>query len=255
MRLRVRFSKLGKVRWISHRDVARCLERAFRRVDLPVAYSGGFSPRPKVSFGLALPTGAESAAEFFDVQLVTEIDVNALPARLSAALPVGIDVQAAIQIDDRAGSLQEEVVACRWELSVRSDTSFETVCARVNEALSAAELVVSRERKGVVVNDDIRPAILSLEALNAVGGSKGSPASAEKPPVTLVAAELATTTRGLRPAELASALGLDPAYVGLRRTHQWIERDGARIEPLALAGPLSAGLAAERLNGGQKRAG
>ncbi|HVE94995.1 MAG TPA: TIGR03936 family radical SAM-associated protein [Acidimicrobiales bacterium] len=255
MRLRVRFSKLGKVRWISHRDVARCLERAFRRVDLPVAYSGGFSPRPKVSFGLALPTGAESEAEYFDVQLVSEIDVDALPARLSAALPVGIDVQAAVPIDDRAGSLQEEVVACRWELSVRSDTSLETVRARVDEALSASELLVNRERKGVVVNDDIRPAILSLEALEtAVGGSGVVSASAEKPPVTL-AAVLATTNRGLRPAELAAALGLDPAYVGLRRTHQWIERDGARIEPLALAGPLSAGLAAERLNGGQRRAG
>lgn len=254
MRLRVRFSKLGKVRWISHRDVARCLERAFRRVDLPVAYSGGFSPRPKVSFGLALPTGAESAAEYFDVQLVREVDVDALPARLSAALPVGIDVQAAVPIDDRAGSLQEEVVACRWELSVRSDTSLETVRARVDEALSAPELLVTRERKGVVVTDDIRPAILSLQALEAVGGGFRPPSGCFPPPVT-IAAELATTTRGLRPAELASALGLDPAYVGLRRTHQWIERDGARIEPLALAGPLSAGLAAERLNGGQRRAG
>src|SRR6059036_543842 len=62
MRVRVRFNKLGKVRWTSHRDVARMWERAFRRARLPVAYTGGFSPRPKVSFGLALPTGCESEA-------------------------------------------------------------------------------------------------------------------------------------------------------------------------------------------------
>ena len=244
MRLRLRFAKLGKVRWISHRDLARCCERAFRRAELPVAYSGGFSPRPKVSFGLALPTGGESTAEYFDIQLLTEIDVDALPARVSAGLPVGIDVLAAIPIDDRAGSLQQEVVACRWELSVRSETLFDAVRERVDEVLAAPQLVVNRERKGATVSDDIRPAILALNVLH-------TPDAA-----ALVEAELATTNRGLRPAELASALGLDPAYVGLRRTHQWIERDGARIEPIVLDGQLRAGLVAERLmDGGQRRAG
>ena len=63
-RLRIRFTKLGKVRWTSHRDVARMWERAFRRAQLPVAYSAGFSPRPRVSFGLALPTGHESEADY-----------------------------------------------------------------------------------------------------------------------------------------------------------------------------------------------
>ncbi|MGH9152349.1 MAG: TIGR03936 family radical SAM-associated protein, partial [Acidimicrobiales bacterium] len=69
MRLRFRFSKLGKVRWTSHRDVARMWERAFRRVELRLAYTQGFSPRPRVSFGLALPTGAESVAEYLDVEV------------------------------------------------------------------------------------------------------------------------------------------------------------------------------------------
>ena len=68
----VRFSKAGKVRFTSHRDVARIWERALRRVALPVAYSEGFSPRPKVSYGLALPTGYESAGEYFDVELDRE---------------------------------------------------------------------------------------------------------------------------------------------------------------------------------------
>src|SRR5207253_6067075 len=90
-RVRVRFAKLGKVRWTSHRDVARMWERAFRRVQLPLAWTGGFSPRPKLSFGLALPTGAESLAEYLDLELAPDavVDLDDLPARLSPALPAG----------------------------------------------------------------------------------------------------------------------------------------------------------------------
>src|SRR5947207_1537918 len=114
VRVRVRFSKTGKIRWTSHRDVARMWERAFRRADVPLARTQGFSPRPKVSFGLALPTGHESVAEYLDLELTREVDIAALPARLTAALPAGIDVLAAAPIDDRAGSLQEEVTSCTW---------------------------------------------------------------------------------------------------------------------------------------------
>jgi radical SAM-linked protein len=67
MRVRLRFAKVGKVRWTSHRDVARMWERALRRIRLPLAYTQGFSPRPKVSFGLALSTGHESVAEYLDI--------------------------------------------------------------------------------------------------------------------------------------------------------------------------------------------
>ena len=68
-RLRLRFTKAGKIRFTSHRDVARMWERALRRSRLPVAYSQGFVPHPLVSFGLALPTGCESRGEYLDVRL------------------------------------------------------------------------------------------------------------------------------------------------------------------------------------------
>ena len=68
-RLRVRFSKFGKVRFTYHRDVARIWERSLRRGDVAVAYTEGFSPRPKLSFGLALSTGYESYGEYLDVVL------------------------------------------------------------------------------------------------------------------------------------------------------------------------------------------
>jgi radical SAM-linked protein len=67
----VRFTKLGKVRFTSHRDVARLWERALRKAGVPVAYTGGFAPRPRLHFGLALPTGYESHAEYLDVDLTS----------------------------------------------------------------------------------------------------------------------------------------------------------------------------------------
>ena len=94
MRVRIRFTEAGKVRFLSHRDLARIWERAMRRAELPVTYSVGFSPRPKLHFGLALSVGHESLAEYLDVDLVSPLsqdDLAALPARLSAVLPEGID--------------------------------------------------------------------------------------------------------------------------------------------------------------------
>jgi radical SAM-linked protein len=222
MRLRVRFQKLGKVRFTSHRDVARMWERACRRVRLPLAYTGGFSPRPKISFGLALPTGHESLAEYLDLDLLEEaaVDVAALPAAFSEALPSGVDATAVATIDDRASSLQEEVTCCTWRLHV--DAPADDIRALVTRTLEAQALPLERERKGGLSVDDVRPAILELEA--AIFG----------PDQTQLEAILATQPRGLRPLELLRTL--DPALEAARviRINQWIERDGARREPLSL---------------------
>ena len=114
MKLRVRFTKVGKVRFTGHRDVARMWERAVRRVGLPVATSEGFTPRPRIGFGLALPTGAESFAEYVDIDLredAAPATWSQLIDSLSGALPTGIDV---IAMGERAGrgSLQEIVTSC-----------------------------------------------------------------------------------------------------------------------------------------------
>ena len=106
-RLRLRFAKSGKIRFTSHRDVARLWERALRRSRLPVAYSQGFVPHPLVSFGLALPTGCESMGEYLDVRLggpsPGETPVADLPEALSTLLPEGMEVQAAALIGDSGG--------------------------------------------------------------------------------------------------------------------------------------------------------
>lgn len=227
MRVRLRFAKTGKVRWTSHRDVARMWERAFRRVSLPLAYTEGFSPRPKVAFGLALPTGHESVAEYLDVDLdpgspdLSGLAIAGLPARLSPALPVGVEVLAAAEVDRSGDSLQHQVASCEWDITVTGagPDELRRLCEK---ALGRDTITITRERKGKAVTDDIRPAIVSLR----VG-------EASDEGVQLVA-ELAVQTRALRPSELLGALSPALGERRVCRTHQWIERDGAKRDILPL---------------------
>lgn len=229
MRLRVKFSKLGKIRWTSHRDLARMWERAFRRTELPLAYSVGFSPRPKVSFGLALSTGHESVAEYLDLELdparVADLDLTTLAARLTAALPDGVDVLDIGVIDDRHDSLQHEVTSTTFDITVAGAT-LDELRSCTGAALAADSIVITRERKGQSVTDDVRPAILSIDVLGEIEADDGRTC------VRLVA-DVATRPRGLRPAELIRALSPALEEVRVRRTHQWISREnGAREDPL-----------------------
>lgn len=225
MRVRLRFAKLGKVRFTSHRDVARIWERALRRARLPVAMTEGFRPRPKLSFGLALSTGHESLAEYLDVELAEPLDdagVAGLPARLSPEMPVGIDVLAAAVVKPGEDSLQEAVRSCRWRIEA---LGVEPVDARhlVEVALAADELVITRHRKGRDVIDDLRPAVLSVVVIGATAGG------AE------LEAELAVHPRSVRPFELLAAVTPGATEGGVLRTAQLIWSDARREEPLWVA--------------------
>jgi radical SAM-linked protein len=231
-RIRVRYSKFGKIRFTSHRDVARIWERALRRAELPIAYTEGFSPRPKLSFGLALSTAYESYGEYLDVALrdeggTADVDVDGLPARLAPALPEGIEVQAVVALPAGADSLQQAVTSCTWHIEVgRPGPS--AVAAGLDRALGSAELVVSRVRKGRTVTDDVRPAILTAHVIGPAVGTTPGTAGA------VIEAELATQPRGLRPAELIAAL--DPGWDQARviRINQWTQVGGARREVIGL---------------------
>ena len=228
MKLRFRSTKIGKVRFTSHRDAARIWERALRRAALPVAASEGFTPRPKISFGLALPTGAESIAEYVDVELrsdAADVDVHQLPERLSDALPDGFDVLVVAVLEPGTTSLQEAVNTCTWELWAPGLTNHDHDHAL--RLLDADELVLERERKGKSSADDVRPMILDLRP-DDIGGR--------------LVAELATVGRALRPAELARLAypHVDPLDVRALRTHQWIDHDGVRREVLPLPAHVDA---------------
>jgi radical SAM-linked protein len=241
VRVRFRYAKLGKVRFTSQRDVARMWERALRRAALPVAYSKGFSPRPQLSFGLALPTGCESLAEYVDVSFDEErtgpggLEASTLSPQLSGFMPEGVEIVAAAAVERGPSSLQEEVSSCEWEIRLRG-AEVPAVEEMVAAFLAAEAVTVSRERKGRIAADDIRPAVLALAATDQDGAAA-------------LVAETATHPRGIRPAELvqgiavaAGAAGTGDAADGVAagspvldracRTKQWIEREGCRVEPL-----------------------
>ena len=226
--VRLRYAKHGKIRWISHRDVARALERAFRITAMPLAFTEGFSPRPKVSFGLALSTGHESDAEYLDLVLTEEVDLEPLAVALTDALPEGMCVTGAAPLAERAPALQEAVTAVVWRVEpVAADgapVEASELDALIERALALAELPTSRRKKGREVEEDVRPVIRRCE-LHAT-----NPVSIEM--------ELTTQPRSAKPGEVlagvARAVGFEEGLADARalRTHQWIERDGTRLEPL-----------------------
>jgi radical SAM-linked protein len=224
MKVRLRYDKRGKIRFLSHRDLARVWERGLRRAGVRVAYSEGFSPRPRLSFGLALSTGYESLGEYLDIDLHPEagIDPHELPGIVTPHLPVGMTAQVAHPLELGTESLQAAVTSSTWHLEVIGP-DHAALQAAVTRALDATALPITVERKGAEVEVDARPAIVAL----AVGDG------------STLTAELATQPRSLRPAELLRAL--DPAWREGRvlRTHQWTLVDGARCEPIPL-GDLGA---------------
>lgn len=236
--LRLRFTKRGKVRFVSHRDVARAFDRAFRVAVLPLAFTEGFSPRPKVSFGLALSVGHESDAEYLDVELREPLDPDALVDPLTSALPEGIAVTGAVALVERAPALQESVTAVEYRVAP-FDAGDEPVPRAVLDTLvdavdRHAELPVCQVRKGQERVVDVKPVITNLELVH-----DGD--------AIALGLSLSTQPRGARPREvldaLAAATGVDLCEGRVVRTAQWIERDGARMEPLeadALARTLEA---------------
>lgn len=230
--IRIAFTERGKVRFISHRDVARVFERAFRIAQLPLAFTQGFSPRPKVSFGLALSVGHESDGEYLDLELAEEVSVESLPALLAEALPEGIEIIGIVPLADRAPALQEAVSAVEWEMEIIGvsptiDASPARVGALVDAVLTADTLLIERVRKGRTSSEDIRPAVRRIAVLGPAEHG------------TLIGAELATRPMSVRPAELAVALNSELREGRVRRTRQWIERGGERYDPLT-ADPRNA---------------
>ena len=165
-RVRFRFAKLGKIRFTSHRDVARMWERALRRAGLPVAYIGGFSPRPQLSFGLALPTGRESLAEYLDVDVAPGPAGGAgldcpRPACSARSCPTGIDVprlggsNAVAPTHSRRGDILS------WELEVqRGDRRGASGADRAPARRADSRRRYAASGRAGWSSDDLRPSVL-----------------------------------------------------------------------------------------------
>ncbi len=153
--LQVRYAKRGRMRFASHRDFQRAWERALRRVGVPMAYSAGFSPHPKVSYAGAAPTGAASEAEFLEFSVVQRIEPGAAREALDAALPEGLDIVAVVEA---RATLAEQLRASRWRIEFPVDVT------AAMAAFAAAESVeVERITKAGRRTLDVRALCSSIE--------------------------------------------------------------------------------------------
>ena len=161
-RLRLRYAKRGRLRFTSHRDFARAFERALRRAGVPMAFSAGFSPHPKISYVNATPTGVASEAEYLEIALAEHCDPDAVRQALDAALPAGLDVLECVAAPASGGSLADRVTGSHWE--VRLPGVAESDLRRALDAfLAASEVPVQRRTKDGVRRFDARGPVQRAE--------------------------------------------------------------------------------------------
>ncbi|MFE9442750.1 TIGR03936 family radical SAM-associated protein [Streptomyces sp. NPDC006602] len=159
-RIRLRYTKRGRLRFTSHRDFQRAFERALRRAEVPMAYSAGFTPHPKVSYANAAPTGTGSEAEYLEIALTETRDPDKLRLLLDESLPDGLDIIDAVEA--RTSGLADRLTASVWEL--RLDGVDPADAQRAVAVFTTAESVeVRRKTKNGVRTFDARSAVAHLE--------------------------------------------------------------------------------------------
>jgi radical SAM-linked protein len=160
-RLRVRYAKRGRLRFTSHRDFSRAFERAVFRARLPMAYSSGFNPHPRISYAGAAPTGSASEAEYLELALAEVVDPATVHAALAEAMPDGLDVVEVVV--SPGGGFADLLQASRWRISLPVGVAAAHAAAAA--FLAAPEVPVQRMTKKGLRDFDSRAAVLSLEAL------------------------------------------------------------------------------------------
>jgi len=166
-RIRLRYAKRGRLRFTSHRDIARLFERALRRAEVPMAFSAGFSPHPKVSWVGAAATGVASEAEYVEIALAEHRDPAEVLSALGASLPDGIDLVEAVTAQPGT-SLPELVTASRWRIELAS-----VAVPELEKAVAAFDAAVSVEVERMTKNGrrvfDARNAVVAIRASSGEG--------------------------------------------------------------------------------------
>lgn len=170
-RIRIRYAKRGRMRFASHRDFQRALERAVRRGRLPVAFSAGFSPHPRISYANAVPTGAASEAEYVEIALQDPVDPAVALAELAAIMPPGLDLCEAVVVS--SGPLPDRLEVSDWLVRCWP-TDVAALPAAIETFLAAPEVVVERTTGKGVRAQDVRAAVLRMELLERSDEPEGS---------------------------------------------------------------------------------
>lgn len=189
MRIRITFIKQGALRYTGHLDLHKLWERAARRAELPLAYSQGFHPQPKMNMAAALPLGFSSRCEVMDMRLERDIPLGDLPTRLNVTLPSGLQVIGVEQVDEREPALQTQVASAEYEVTLTEPMDRSELERKIDSVIELK--AIPRERRGKMY--DLRPLIEELKLL-----------SDDKIFMQLAAREGATG----RPEEVLDALGI-----------------------------------------------
>ncbi|MFP1627147.1 TIGR03936 family radical SAM-associated protein [Streptomyces sp. 5K101] len=247
-RIRLRYTKRGRLRFTSHRDFQRAFERALRRAEVPMAYSAGFTPHPKVSYANAAPTGTGSEAEYLEIALTERRDPDKLRELLDESLPGGLDITDAVEA--RTSGLADRLTASVWEL--RLDGVEPEVAERAVTAFLAAETVdVQRRTKNGMRTFDARGAVADLQA------GRPQPDRPEEGPCAILRLVVRHVTPAVRPDDVLSGLRAvadlaPPVPAAVTRLAQGLfdEESGTVTDPLApdraaapAAPPTAAGTA------------
>jgi radical SAM-linked protein len=158
MRIRITFAKQGPLRYTGHLDLHKLWERAARRAELPLAYSQGFHPQPKMNIATALPLGFSSRCEVMDMKLEHEIQLEGLREKLQQTLPTGIQVLNVEGADERAPALQTQVASAEYQVTLTGSIDESELKRKIDSVMESESLI--RERRGKMY--DLRPLIEQL---------------------------------------------------------------------------------------------
>jgi len=231
-KVRMHYAKRGRLRFSSHRDFQRAFERALRRCEVPMAYSQGFNPHPKISYANAAPTGVASEAEYVEFSLISECDTDALRDALDASLPPGLDVLEVVTA--RQGDFVARLEVSDWliELPGVDQAAADEAAA----AFMAAEVVeVERMTKNGIRRFDARSAVLTVES-----GVSGADGAVPEVGCAILKAVSRHVTPSVRPDDLLAGLKIvadlvPPAPPRVTRLAQGpLNSDGATVgDPFA----------------------
>lgn len=225
-KVRLRYAKRGRLRFISHRDFARALERALRRAGAPVAFSAGFTPHPKISYVGAAPTGAASEAEYVEIGLRERVDPEAFGKAVDASLPPGLDVVECVEA--AGGSLADRIDASAWDVRLPGVDADEARAA-LAAFLGAETVEVERRTKDGTRMLDARAAVRHAEVR----------VSGEDPACVILSLVVRQSTPAVRPDDVLSGLRavaelVPPAPPEATRTAQGLlDEAGHLADPLA----------------------
>jgi radical SAM-linked protein len=191
-KLRVRYAKRGRLRFSSTRDFQRALERALRRAGVPMAFSAGFHPHPKISYANAAPTGTASEAEYFEISVTERVDPDSVRVALGDALPDGLDVL--VVVEATPGALADRLQASDWLIDF-SGVGVGELQHAVDQLLALDRAEVTRVFKTGPRTFDVRSAIVSMGV-----------AASQRPDCAILRMVVRHTTPAVRPDDVLTAL-------------------------------------------------